>query len=61
VQAKTGETVVFGWIEWPDKPTRDAGMGALMQDPRMREIAPAWNGALAIFGGFMPILDTKNP
>jgi uncharacterized protein YbaA (DUF1428 family) len=58
VQAKDGETVIFGWIEWPDKPTRDAGMGALMQDPRMREIPPAWNGPLAIFGGFTPILDT---
>jgi uncharacterized protein YbaA (DUF1428 family) len=58
VQAKDGETVVVGWIEWPDKPTRDAGMGALMQDPRMREAAPAWNGSLAIFGGFAPILDT---
>jgi len=59
VQAKPDETVVFGWIEWPDKPTRDAGMGALMQDPRMREIPPAWNGRLAIFGGFTPILDTS--
>jgi uncharacterized protein YbaA (DUF1428 family) len=58
VQAKDGETVIFGWIEWPDKATRDAGMGALMQDPRMRETPPAWNGPLAIFGGFAPILDT---
>jgi uncharacterized protein YbaA (DUF1428 family) len=58
VQAKDGETVIFGWIEWPDKPTRDAGMGALMQDQRMRETPPAWNGPLAIFGGFAPILDT---
>jgi uncharacterized protein YbaA (DUF1428 family) len=60
VQAKAGETVVFGWIEWPDKPTRDAGMGALMQDTRMREMPPAWNGQLAIFGGFTPILDTAH-
>jgi uncharacterized protein YbaA (DUF1428 family) len=58
VQAKDGETVVLGWIEWPDKPTRDAGMGALMQDPRMREIPPPWNGSLAIFGGFTPVFDT---
>jgi uncharacterized protein YbaA (DUF1428 family) len=33
-------------------------MGALMQDPRMREVPPAWSGQLAIFGGFAPILDT---
>lgn len=58
VQAKDNETVVFGWIEWPDKSTRDAGMGALMRDPRMRETPPAWNGPLAIFGGFTPIIDT---
>ena len=58
VQANDGETVIFGWREWPDKPTRDAGMGALMQDPRMRETPPAWNGPLAIFGGFTPFLDT---
>ena len=60
VQAKDGETVIFGWIEWPDKPTRDAGMGAMMRDPRMREMPPTWNGPLAIFGGFTPILDTDN-
>jgi uncharacterized protein YbaA (DUF1428 family) len=58
VQAQPGETIVFGWVEWPDKPTRDAGMGALMQDPRMRAAPPAWNGQLAVFGGFTPILDT---
>ena len=60
VQAKDGETVVFGWVEWPDKATRDLGMRALMQDPRMRDAPPAWNGELAIFGGFAPILDTSH-
>lgn len=58
VQAEAGETVVFGWVEWPDKATRDAAWGALMDDPRMRESAPAWNGQRAIFGAFVPILDT---
>jgi uncharacterized protein YbaA (DUF1428 family) len=58
VQAKDGETVIVGWIEWPDKPTRDRGMAAMMKDPRMRETPPAWNGQLAIFGGFTPIHDT---
>nr|WP_294510086.1 DUF1428 domain-containing protein [uncultured Rhodopila sp.] len=60
VQAKDGETVVMGWIEWPDKPTRDAGMRALMDDSRMREAPSPWNGQLAIFGGFLPILDTSH-
>ena len=60
VQAKDGETVIFGWVEWPDKPTRDAGMARLMQDPDMAAAQPAWNGPLAIFGGFVPILDTDH-
>jgi len=58
VRANDGETVIFGWVEWPDKATRDAGMGALMRDTRMREIPPPWNGQLAIFGGFTVALDT---
>jgi uncharacterized protein YbaA (DUF1428 family) len=59
VQAKPGETVVFGWIEWPDKPTRDAGRKAMMLDPRIREIRPPYNGPLAIYGGFTPIIDHR--
>lgn len=60
VQAGAGETVVFGWIEWSDKAARDAAWGALMQDARMREHPPVWNGPLAIFGGFAPIFDTAS-
>ena len=31
---------------------------ALMQEPRMRETPPSWNGQLAIFGGFAPLIAT---
>lgn len=31
--------MVFGWIEWPDKATRDAAWGARMQDGRGRSSA----------------------
>ncbi|AYJ85059.1 DUF1428 domain-containing protein (plasmid) [Sphingomonas paeninsulae] len=54
------ETVVFGWIEWPDKATRDDAWNALMSDPRMAGNKPAWNGPTAIFGGFAPVFDTAH-
>lgn len=59
VQAKEDETVVFSWIEWPDKATRDAGMAAAMQDPRMStENNPMpFDGMRLIYGGFAPVLD----
>jgi uncharacterized membrane protein len=59
VDAQQGETVVFGWVEWPDKATRDTGMGALMESAEMRDNPPPWNGPTAIFGGFAPILDSR--
>lgn len=61
VQATPDETVVFSWIEWPDKPTRDAGMKKMLEDPRMD---PAKNpfpfdGKRMIFGGFAPVLELR--
>jgi uncharacterized protein YbaA (DUF1428 family) len=62
VSANDAETVALAWIEWPDKPTRDAGMAAisgLMEtDPRMsRETNPVpFDGARMIFGGFEPMV-----
>jgi uncharacterized protein YbaA (DUF1428 family) len=54
VQAKEDETVVFSWVEWPDKATRDAGMKKMMEDPRMdpKENPMPFDGARMIFGGF---------
>jgi uncharacterized protein YbaA (DUF1428 family) len=52
VAAPEGETVVFGYIEWPDKATRDAGWGKVMQDERMKGEAPPFDGKRMIFGAF---------
>ncbi len=61
VAAKDDESVVFSWIEWPDKATRDAGMDAAMKDPRFspENSTMPFDGARMIFGGFSPVLDLK--
>ena len=61
VQGKEDETIVFSWIEWPDKATRDAGMKNMMDgsDPRMDpKVNPMpFDGARMIYGGFQPVVD----
>ena len=63
VKAEADETVVFSWIEWPDKATRDACFAKMMDpantDPRidMATNAPPFDGKRMIFGGFLPVVD----
>lgn len=67
VKAEDGEAVLFSWIEWPDKTTRDAGMAkltAMMEDPdnadpRMDPVKNPmpFDGKRMIFGGFAPVVD----
>ncbi len=55
VQASEDETIVFSWIEWPDKATRDAAMEKMMKDPRMDPANSGpmpFDGKRMIFGGF---------
>jgi uncharacterized protein YbaA (DUF1428 family) len=54
VKLKADETVVFSWIVWPDKATRDAGMQKMMADPRMQQdVNPMpFDGQRMVFGGF---------
>ena len=60
VKAEEGEIVVFSWLEWPDKPTRDAGMKKMMEDPRMKEMGDMpFDGKRMIFGGFEVLFDTE--
>lgn len=64
VQATADEAVVFSWIEWPDKATRDAGMKKMMEDPRMDPTNPdnppmPFDGKRMIFGGFEPVVEVK--
>lgn len=57
VKAEPTETVVFSWIEWPDKATRDAGMQKMMADERMSMEDMVFDGKRMIYGGFAVILD----
>jgi uncharacterized protein YbaA (DUF1428 family) len=59
VKAEEGETVVFSWLEYPDKSVRDAAQQKMMSDPRMEEIGATmpFDGKRMIFGGFAPIVD----
>jgi uncharacterized protein YbaA (DUF1428 family) len=62
VQAKDDEVVVFSWIEWPDKSTRDAAMSRMSDlmktDDRLNpEKNPMpFDGKRMIFGGFSPVV-----
>jgi uncharacterized protein YbaA (DUF1428 family) len=62
VKAGDDETVVFSWIEWPDKATRDKAMAKLddlmKNDPRMSPTANPmpFDGKRMIFGGFSPVV-----
>ena len=57
VKARDDETVVFSWIEWPDKATRDAGMKKVMEDMGADMADMPFDGKRMVFGGFQAILD----
>ena len=59
VKAKDGETVLYGWVEWASKATRDQAWAKMMADPRMQpgHDKPPFDGQRMVYGGFTPILD----
>jgi uncharacterized protein YbaA (DUF1428 family) len=60
VVAEEGEQVVFSWIEWPSKETRDQGWGRIMADERMNPGRNAcFDGKRMFWGGFRPIFDER--
>jgi uncharacterized protein YbaA (DUF1428 family) len=65
VQATDEEEIVFSWIEWPDKATRDAAMAKMADivktDERMNpEHNPMpFDGKRMIFGGFAPVVELR--
>ena len=65
VKAEAGEDVLFSWIEWPDRATRDFAFARMTDpenpDPRMDpEKNPIpFDGKRMIFGGFTPVFEVK--
>jgi uncharacterized protein YbaA (DUF1428 family) len=59
VQAEEGENVVFSFVLWPDKATRDSAWEKIMGDP---EIQPGgempFDGKRMFWGGFKPFVNT---
>ena len=59
VKAEDGEGVVFSFIEWPDKATRDQAWKAIMEDESMRPQGDMpFDGKRMFWGGFETIVDT---
>ena len=59
VKAEDGEGVVFSFIEWPDKATRDTAWEKIMSDESLKPDGEMpFNGQRMFWGGFDPIFDT---
>jgi uncharacterized protein YbaA (DUF1428 family) len=59
VKAEDGETVVFSFIEWPDKQARDDAWAKIMADESLKpEGDMPFSGQRMFWGGFEPIFDT---
>ena len=60
VKAGDGEGIVYSYVEWPDKETRDKGWERMMSDPDMQpgegEEMP-FDGQRMFWGGFRPLID----
>ena len=59
VKAEDGEKVVFSFIEWPDKETRDDAWEKIMADESLKpEGDMPFSGQRMFWGGFENIVDT---
>ncbi|SEC04146.1 DUF1428 domain-containing protein [Rhodobacter sp. 24-YEA-8] len=60
VDLQDGESVVFCWMTWPDKATRDKAYAAMearsKSDPDMKPEAMPFDGKRMVYGGFVPLL-----
>jgi uncharacterized protein YbaA (DUF1428 family) len=61
VKAEENEVIVFSWMEYPDKATRDDAGARMMDDPRFAALGEMpFDGKRMIYGGFAPVVDLSN-
>jgi uncharacterized protein YbaA (DUF1428 family) len=60
VKAQPEEEVIFSWVEYPDKATRDRANETMRNDPQMADSMKTmpFDGKRMIWGGFEPVNDT---
>jgi uncharacterized protein YbaA (DUF1428 family) len=60
VKAKPDEDIIFSWLEYPDKATRDKANETMLSDPAMKDMGKSmpFDGQRMIWGGFEPINDS---
>jgi uncharacterized protein YbaA (DUF1428 family) len=61
VMAKEDEIVVFSWIIYRDRETRDAVNKKVMADPRLKLEGMPFDGKRMIYGGFTTLLRASDP
>jgi uncharacterized protein YbaA (DUF1428 family) len=59
VKAEDGETIVFSFVEWPEKATRDEAWSKIMSDESLKpEGEMPFAGQRMFWGGFENVIDT---
>ena len=59
VLATDDEVIVFSWITYADRETRDAVMAKVMADDSLKDDPMPFDGKRMIFGGFVPFVDLR--
>lgn len=58
VKAEPNEGIIYSYVEWPDKETRDKGWERMMADPDMQPDGEMpFDGKRMFWGGFKPMID----
>ena len=55
-QAKDDETVIFSWVEYPDKATRDAANEKMRSDPEAMNMDMPFDAQRMFWGGFEQVV-----